>query len=342
MTQPVPELIWNQPAWIESAHAWIRQSLDAAGIALTGPIEQVHARIWSTVMKFDTSAGTHYFKACDPTAEVRLTVYLRGVQPENIPDLVAADMERGWMIMSDAGPMLRSYLKTPADLSMIEPALAQYATLQIAVSDRPERFLDLGALDRRLDRLPALAEELFADEEILRIGLENGLTPEQHRQVRATLPRYTGLCQYLLSRRVPQTLHHDDFHDGNIFVSGEPGRRRFTFSDWGESCLAHPFFSIMLCLRIVAWRAGLPDEATEAPDRMPPELNRLRDVYLALWQRYEDPAALVEIFNAAWRVGMVSRALAWRDFVKTLDEPQRADFHHFVPAWLSEYLLAMG
>lgn len=342
MTQLDPTLLWTQPEWLAGAHAWIRESLDAAGITLTGPIEQFHARIWSTVMKFDTSAGLHYFKACDPTAEVRMTVYLRSIQPENIPDLVAADEARGWMIMPDAGPMLRDFLKTPADLSILEPALSQYANLQIAVSERPEHFLDLGALDRRLDRLPALASEMFADQQILRIGQEPGVTPAEHRRLLDTLPRYAEMCQFLRSRRVPQTLHHDDFHDGNIFVSGEPGHRRFTFSDWGESCLAHPFFSIMLCLRIVAWHAGFPDEATEAPDRMPPELNHLRDVYLAPWQRYEDPAALVEIFNTAWRVGMVSRALAWREFVRSIDETQRGEFHHFVPAWLQEYLLAMG
>jgi hypothetical protein len=90
----------------------------------------------------------------------------------------------------------------------------------------------------------------------------------------------------------------------------------------------------------VGWRSGFPDEATEAPERMPAALNHLRDVYLRPWQRYESPERLVEIFNLAWRVGMVSRALSWREFARSLEEPRRADFHHFVPAWLGEYLLA--
>ena len=341
MTQNQSNLLWTQPEWIAQAHAWIQQSLADAGITLSGPIEQVHARIWSTVMRMSTDAGTLYFKACDPTTEPRLTLYLRGVQPDNIPDLIAVDLERGWMLMRDAGPMLRTYLKTPTDLRMLEPALTLFSNLQIAVSDGPERFIPMGALDRRLDRLPTLFETLLSEPDVLRIGEEDGLTPAQYEQLRALLPRYTEMCQQLQTYKVPQTLHHDDFHDGNIFVSGEPGQYRFVFSDWGECAVTHPFVSLMLCLRIVGWRAGFPDEATEAPDRMPPELNHLRDIYLQPWQCFESPERLVEVFNLAWRVGMVSRAYTWREFVITLPPAQRADFTYFVPAWLGEFLLAM-
>ena len=338
---PPSNLLWTQPEWINQAHAWIKRSLAASGYTLTGPIEQIHARIWSTVMRVSTDAGILYFKACEPATEPRLTVFLRGIQPENMPDLVAVDLERGWMLMYDAGPMLRAYLKKPADLALIEPALVLFARLQIAVSAQPEQFLAMGALDRRLDRLPGMFADMLSDPESLRLGENDGLTDAQHQQLQATLPRYTEMCQQLQTYQVPQTLHHDDFHDGNIFVSGEPGHYRFVFSDWGESALAHPFFSIMQCLRSVGSRAGFPDEATEAPERMPPELNRLRDIYLQPWERYESPQTLIDIFNLSWRVGMVSRALTWREFVSSLDRPLRADFTYIVPAWLGEFLLTM-
>jgi hypothetical protein len=243
--------------------------------------------------------------------------------------------------MRDAGPMLRATLKAPADLAILEPALVQFAALQMALIDQPKILLSLGALDRRLERLPGLFETLLAETPLLRLGEDNGLTGSQHRQLLSLAPRYAEMCQELQGCRVPQTLHHDDFHDGNIFVSGQPGRIRYVFSDWGESALAHPFFSMMLCLRSVGWRAGFPDEATEAPDRMPPELNRLRDVYLEPWQRYESPERLIEIFNLSWRAGMVSRALTWAEFITSLADSQRADFNHIVPAWLSEFLIAM-
>ena len=53
----------------------------------------------------------------------------------------------------------------------------------------------------------------------------------------ALAPRFAELCERLAGYGVPETLHHDDFHDANIFVCGD----RYTFADWGESCVAHPF-----------------------------------------------------------------------------------------------------
>ena len=183
---------------------------------------------------------------------------------------------------------------------------------------------------------------MLSEPAILRLGESDGITDEQHRQLLAILPRYIEMCQKLQTYHVPQTLTHDDFHDGNIFISGEPVQYRYVFSDWGESCVAHPFFSIMLFLRSVGGSVGFPDKATEAPDRMPPELNHLRDIYLQPWQHLETAGRLIDIFNLAWRVGMVSRALTWREFVFPLDPSMRKDFTYIVPAWLKEFLLAMN
>ncbi len=340
--QEIPNnLFWTQPEWIDQAHAWIKRSLAESGCSLTGPIEQIHRRIWSTVMRCSTDSGDIYFKACQPPTEPRLTVFLSGIQPENLPDLLAVDLDQGWMLMRDAGPILRTLLNSPADLVMVEPALVQYAHLQIAVSAQPEQLIRLGALDHRLERLPGLFEHLLTEPAVLRLGEEDGITADQHRQLLATLPRVAEMALRLKSSAVPQTLHHDDFHDGNIFVSGEPGQYCFVFSDWGESCITHPFSSIMLFLRSVGARAGFLDEATDAPERMPPELNRLRDAYLHPWQAYERSDRLVELFNLAWRVGMVARALTWSEFVAPLGGPARKEFTHIVPAWLKDFLLAM-
>ena len=341
MPQLPDNLLWTQPEWIENAHSWIKQSLNASGYILNGPIDQFHVRIWSTVMRCNTDSGVVYFKACQPPTETHMTVFLRGIQPENLPDLVAVDLDKGWMLMRDAGVMLRTYLRSPANLGLIEPALSLYANLQITVSSHPEQLYQLGALDHRLERLPGMFEKMLSEPAVLRLGEEDGITDEQHRQLLSILPRYREMCQQLQTYPIPQTLHHDDFHDGNIFMSGEPGRYRFVFSDWEESCVAHPFFSMMLFLRSVSYSAGFPDEAAEAPDRMPPELNHLRDIYLQSWQGFENADRLIGIFNLAWRVGMVSRALTWYEFVFSLDGPARKDFTYIVPAWLQEFLLAM-
>ena len=91
MGQNETGLLWNQPDWIAEARDWIEQTLRAAGQPLTGPVDQFHTRIWSTVMRCPTAAGTVYFKACQRLTEPRLTLFLSEVQTENLPRVLAAE-----------------------------------------------------------------------------------------------------------------------------------------------------------------------------------------------------------------------------------------------------------
>jgi hypothetical protein len=86
----------------------------------------------------------------------------------------------------------------------------------------------------------------------------------------------------------------------------------------------------------------MPDEATDNPDRLPPELNRLRDAYLEPWTRFAPMSALREIFPSAWRAGMVNRALGWYNEISHMDAGLRPEYGYIIPAWLSEFLTAMG
>ncbi len=63
--------------------------------------------------------------------------------------------------------------------------------------------------------------------------LYNGLTTQQYQRLKGFLPQFETMCQELRSCSIPESLHHDDFHDNNIFVKKD----RYTFADWGESCI---------------------------------------------------------------------------------------------------------
>ncbi len=73
---------------------------------------------------------------------------------------------------------------------------------------------------------------------------------------------------------MPETLHHDAFHGGNIFVRDG----RYTFAVWGESCAAHPFFTLVVTLRSIVYRLELAEGS--------PELAGLRDACLEPWTHY--------------------------------------------------------
>jgi aminoglycoside phosphotransferase (APT) family kinase protein len=132
------------------------------------------------------------------------------------------------------------------------------------------------------------------------------------------------LAQY----RIPETLHHDDFHDANVFVRDD----RAVFADWGESCVAHPFFTLLVMLRSSAYRLKLADNA--------PGLLRLRDIYLEQWTSFGSQEDLLAAFQLAQRVAMVCRALTWHHVVSRLAEPFKSEYADTVPGWLQEFLNA--
>ena len=341
MPETPAALPWEQPEWLAEAHAWITDRLAEAGQPAAGPIEQVHIRPWSTILRIPTARGAVYFKAAMPllAREAALQPALARWHPALTLPTIAADAGRGWLLQPDGGPALRTFLKTPADLPRVEPLLAAFAAMQIDLSERVDELLELVPFDRRLVRLPVLFGLLLDDHRALRLGEEDGLSADQHQRLRRLVGPYRALCAELAAAPIPHSLHHDDFHDGNIFA-GEDGTGRVV-SDWGESCVAHPFFSVIICLRSLAYRVGLPDETTDVPEALPPVLARLRDVYLAPWERFAPQPELVRLFNLAWRVGMVNRALTWQRVVSSFDPAHRADYAGAVPGWLGEFLTLM-
>lgn len=336
--QPSP-LPWAQPEWLAEAHAWIADRLAHLGRTLTGPIEQMHVRSWSTILRAPTLDGFIYFKAAIPllAREPALTQVLYRLRPDCTLPVLAADLERGWMLVPDGGPLLRASLHTLEDLGRVEGLMPLFASLQIDMIDHREELPRLVPFDRRPELLPDMFEELLSDLPAMRIGDEDGLSQDQHRRLLALAPRYRDLCDRLAAGPIPSTLHHDDFHDGNIFSDGEG--QRFIISDWGESCLAHPFCSLLIFLRSVVDRVGIPYEDVDIPEAFHPTLARLRDLYLEPWQRFAPHAELVEIFNLAWRAGMVNRALTWHAI--DLSDPDHVEYSSAVPSWLGEFLTLM-
>ena len=343
MPDTASSLLWTQPAWLQDARTWIAENLAYQGIPVTGPVEQVHVRPWSTILRAPIPESAIYFKAAIPllAREPGLTQALYRLQPGCIFPVLAVDLERGWMLTPDGGPALRAYLKTPADLVRVEALMPIFARLQIDTIAHLDDLAPHVPFDRRLDRLPGLFEDLLDDKAAMRIDQEMGLTAGQFTRLRALLPRFTDMCARLAAYRIPPALHHDDFHDANVHYVDSGEGAHYIISDWGECCLAHPFFSMLICLRSLGERAGYPDEATDIPEALPPDLARLRDLYLQPWERFETRANLAAAFSLAWRVGMVNRALTWHQVVASLDPALQPDYRYTVPAWLGEFLTLM-
>jgi Phosphotransferase enzyme family len=326
--EPATPLPWTESAWLEGANAWIDERLAEHAVVRTGPLEQPHVRWWSTVLRVPTNRGDLWFKAVSRlhTFEARLTALLAEVAPDLVPIPLAVDEERAWMLLHDGGTRLRERLDSVADLVHWERLLPRYADLQIRLGARRDELLHLGVPDQRLGRLTDDLRAVLDERGTLLIGDPEGLSEHEHERLRGQLPAIADLAQELDARGIPETLQHDDFHDGNVFVDGDGYR----FFDWGDSCVSHPFHTLVVTLRSTAYRFDLEPGGSE--------LLRLRDAYLEPWTAFGTRAELVAGFDTAYRTGTIARALAWYRYVTSLDAGARGEDAQSVPYGLKLFL----
>lgn len=309
-------MIWTEPAWLESAHEWICSQLDRLGLEPAGEIEQPHVMPWSTVLRVPTSRGPVWFKANVPDLahEAAVIEILAGRRPDLLPELLATDLERGWMLQAEGGTRLREILEKNRDFDVWERILPLYAELQIAAGADRDRLLAAGAPDRRLSVLSGQFDMLLGDSAALA-----SLTEMELEHLRTLVPRIDAECRELEAYELPETIQHDDLHDGQVFVRDG----RYVFFDWGDACLSHPFFTLVVTLAVLAYRLELEHGS--------PELDRFRDAYLEPWTRFRPRSDLEQAYPIAYRLGVLCRGLTWALIVSAIPRPLREQEQDAVP-----------
>lgn len=320
-------LLWQQPDWQAEAKAWIRAELRKHHLQLTAEIEQPHIRPWSTVLTVPSDAGLLYFKASAFifSQEAALTDYLAKLRPEIFPDLLAVDSKAGWMLMRDAGSPLRQFIRSEKSIERWREVLPLYVELQKAMVERTTHLLALGMMDRRLARLPQMFADLISDETVMLLDQPDSLTTEEYTRLRTTPAEFAEMCQTLASFGIPETIHHDDFHDNNIFIRDG----KIIFTDWGESAVTHPFFTLVVLMRGVDNSIGIDNS---------PESEQVRDLYLEYWTSYATREELRSIVRLAQRIGYVNRALTWNLSLAGMPQELRSEYAIAVPAYLKDFL----
>jgi len=323
---------WQDAQWLAQVREWVRGRLADLGVEPTGPVEQPHVPWWSTVLRVPTTAGTLWFKAArDGGTEARLTTLLQDVAPECTVKLLATEPDRGWMLTRDAGTRLREHATGAEQLRCWEELLPEYAALQIRLVGRVDELLALGVPDLRFPVLARQTRVLARDDELLRTAPEDALTDAEVTELREHgLAELDRLSAELADRAVPDSLQHDDLHDGNTFVRD----RAYVFFDWGDACVSHPFHTLVVTLRALAYRLGL-----EAGS---PQLLRLRDAYLEPWEAFGTRAELADTSDLARRTGTLQRALAWYDTVLAMPRERRHEEQDSVPYGVRLFLRDAG
>ena len=282
--------LWTDPEWLAGAHAWVDQKTDALGLERTGDVEQPHVRVWSTVLKVPTTAGPVWFKANHGPLqhEAALVTLLAERVPDQVAPLLAADLDRGWMLMRDAGTRMRELVVVEASLERWHPVLDTVARISIALEDDVGGLLAIGVPDLRLATLPASYAALM--EEI-----------DAAPRFRAATHRVAELCEQLAAYGIRDSVQHDDLHDGQVFL--RDGRHWVV--DWGDACVSHPFFVLAVALEgQIAW--GL-DDVESSVDTGP-----FRDTFLVPYEAAcpdLSHADLVEAARLATKLGWAARSV---------------------------------
>jgi hypothetical protein len=294
---------WTTTAWRDTALDWAR----AQGFAPTGEVTQPRLCAWSTVLRIPTAEGFVWLKAgnAGTSFEACLVEALIGYGAPHLLAPLAVCADRGWLLLPDGGPTLRTALDRHPDLSVWEEVLPKYAALQRSVEGRALP----GADDHSPLLLPAVLTSLL---ETLPVG--------PLAELRALQPRFETWCEELAFSSIVPTLQHDDLHDNNVFANQ-------VFFDWGDAVLGHPFSSLLVTLRSIARRWSLEPGSVE--------LARLRDCYLEAWSDGHSRVELELQALLAVRVAKVSRSAAW---VRALAGTDPGEHAEAAPAWLEELL----
>lgn len=249
-----------------------------------GPIQIFHVRPWATVLRVPVAEGESWFKACGSVQafETRLTDHLFSRWPDRVPQVLASDQDRSWLLLADAGTQLAALGNPPERWLEVLPL---YAELQRGESPYADDHLDGGVPDLRVATMTEGYEQLLRE--------ELPLHDDERARLRKFHSRFARLCVDLAQAGIPETIQHDDLHMNNVYVRDGVVR----ILDWGDSCLSHPFVSVVATFRFLEERNRL--------DRGDPWFARLRDAYLEPWGR-----TLTDTFAVALQVGGFAHVLA--------------------------------
>lgn len=324
------DLPWQDPNWMDEAHAWIHAEAGRQFIQITGDIEQPHLYPWSTVLVVPTEAGRLYFKATAPETihEAALTQKLAEWIPDCMPELVAVDTTRGWMLMRDSGEQLRQFIRPAQDIKPWIPVIARYARLQMELVEHVPEILALGVPDHRSAVLPLFYSELLREEESLMIGQEKGLTSKEFQQLKDLTSRFQQLCADLAAFGIPETLNQCDFHDGNVLVKNG----RITFFDWGDVSVSHPFVSLRTFLVSIEISLQLEEYS------FTPEMEALLNLYLEPWMKFASKDELWTAYRLSEPVASIVKALLWHEGISRMQGTVREEYAWIVPELLREFL----
>ncbi len=303
---------WASPEWRAEVTAWVDEHLAVARASRSGDLEPVRIRPWGTVLRAPTGGGTVFMKATAPSTAFEAGLYelLGRVAPAHVLQPIALDVEAGWLLLPDGGPVVSEQHGGDDLLDRLVAIVRQYAQLQLDLTPHVDELVALGVADMR----PARMRERF--DEALAVASACAHARDLPDKA-AALERVAGLrdaygrwCDRLADAPGQPTLDHNDLHGGNVFLAGPPSAPQARFFDWGDAVVAHPFASVLVLRSVVRWLLGVDSETVRE--------RRIVDSYLEPFTALAPREELRDLVDIAGEVAKVARALVWARAVEAL------------------------
>lgn len=296
--RPPSNVPWMHVGWFAGALAWVDNELAAQGWRRHGdPRVLKHWQI-SALWEVETTHGRVFFKAVPEffVREVKVTPPLARELEGAAPPVLAADEERGFLLLADAGAVVD---EAEFDLNAL---MRHVARLQRESVPLLSEWLSRWSLHTRgPEYVLSWLDHLLSDECLL-LGHEDGFTPQEATKLRARRPALEGALHRLSASPLPRTLGHGDLHGGNVVQwDGQ-----FTILDWSDVCLTHPFMDIN-----PAYFLPNPWENSLSPDQE--RVNAATDAYLQGWTDFAPLDDLRALLRDGLKAAELYRALSYVD-----------------------------
>lgn len=283
---------WSRAGWFAEASEWLARQTEAAGASLVGVPHQHQLWDISTVVRAGTTDGDVYLKCSADLFrhEAVVTQALAAATPELMPEVMAVEPTRGWLLMRDFGA---------AELGEQESTLWHegvrgLAATQQAWLDDIDALKSLGLPVRTLVELAAQVEALENDVELM-----DRLPADVRAQWVSAAPALADLCLRLDAIGPGPTLVHGDFHPWNVVHA--PGTTRIF--DWTDAAVSHPFVDL------ATYVSRTDDVAVR---------RQLLDAYVEAWSPHLDRLSLLNATSLGMVVGALYQVMTYRTLLATM------------------------
>lgn len=303
----------------QAALQWARQYLVSHEKSSIFNYQKVVHTSYSVVYKVTTGREVFYLKQTPEALflEPKILDFLNKQGCGNIPEVISENNALCCFLMTSCGDVsLRHLFKGKIDLTKLNQGIASYTKIQRLVENKVPQLLSLGMPNWRLDRFASLYYQLIQQNKLL---LDDGLTRKEIDHLRHLYSRCIKLCEDLSKYIIPETIGHCDFHENNMLFDNKTGA--INIIDWGETVIAHPFFSLKGCL----WNITHFNELKET-DLV---YYKLQSQCVAPWLGSYNDEKLLEALNIVGQLNGIYAALSYeRIYIATEGQQKKVRQEH--------------